>query len=65
MNIITKAKKSCIAYEKPPKKEPGRGRPAKKGSAVKLKELFLKESDSFRETTISARRPSLRFLRLV
>ncbi len=30
MNIITKAKKSCNAYEKPPKKKPSRGRPPKK-----------------------------------
>jgi len=52
MNIITKAKKSCNAYEKPPKKKPGRGRPPRKGSAVKLKELFSKESDSFQENTI-------------
>jgi cell division protein FtsB len=51
MNIITKAKKSCIAYEKPPEKKPGRGRPPKKGSSVKLKELFSKESSSFVETT--------------
>ena len=52
MNIITKAKKSCNAYEKPPEKKPGRGRPPKKGSAVKLKELFSRESASFQETTI-------------
>lgn len=52
MNIITKAKKSCNAYEKPPEKKPGRGRPPKKGGAVKLRELFLRESASFQETMI-------------
>lgn len=51
MNIITKAKESCNAYEKPPEKKPGCGRPPKKGNAVKLKELFFRESASFQETT--------------
>ncbi len=37
MHIVTKAKKSCTAFEKPPEKKPGRGRPAKKGETVKLK----------------------------
>ncbi len=30
-----------IINEKPPEKKPARGRPAKKGSAVKLKELLI------------------------
>lgn len=50
MHIVTKAKKSCVAYEKPPKKKPGRGRPAKKGNSIKLKALFTEKSDSFIET---------------
>ena len=40
MEIITKAKKSCTAFEKPPSRKPGRGRPPKKGAAVHL--LMLK-----------------------
>ena len=51
MEIVTKAKKSCVAYEHPPRKKPGRGRPPKKGRSIKLKELFSSESSSFMETT--------------
>ena len=51
MHIVTKAKKSCIAYREPSKKKPGRGRPRKKGEAVKLRELFTAKAESFRETT--------------
>lgn len=40
MEIVTKAKKSCTAFEKPGPRKPGRGRPPKKGAAVHLKELF-------------------------
>lgn len=52
MHIVTKAKKSCIAFEKPPEKKPGRGRPAKKGETVKLKELFTSKSAEFLDTTV-------------
>lgn len=51
MHIVTKAKKSCIAYEKPPENKSGRGRPAKKGAAVKLKDLFTSKANEFIETT--------------
>jgi hypothetical protein len=51
MHLVTKAKKSCMAYEQPPTKKAGRGRPPKKGAAVKLKELFTSKSDEFLETT--------------
>lgn len=51
MDLVTKAKKSCIAYELPPARKPGRGRPAIKGSSVKLKELFTTASEQFKETT--------------
>lgn len=50
MEIITKAKKSCTAFEKPAPRKPGRGRPPKKGAAVHLKELFISHKDQFRET---------------
>ncbi|MGL6108291.1 transposase [Romboutsia sp.] len=53
MNIVTKAKKSCIAYSPIFKQKPGRGRPAKKGETVKLKELFSVEKDAFIQTTVN------------
>ncbi|KXG76288.1 hypothetical protein [Thermotalea metallivorans] len=52
MQIVTKAKQSCVAYKKAPPKKPGRGRPPKKDEAVKLKNLFETKKDSFIETTI-------------
>jgi hypothetical protein len=51
MHLITKAKKSCRAYEQPKEKKSGQGRPAKKGDSVKLKELFSSKSSEFIETT--------------
>jgi len=52
MNIITKAKRSCIAYEQPPLKKVGRGRPAKKGPSVKLQRLFATKKDAFTTTQV-------------
>lgn len=41
IEVITKAKSNCIAYRRPYQKEKtGRGRPPKKGTAVKLSKLF-------------------------
>lgn len=53
MHILTKAKSNCVAYTKLiiPEK-PKRGRPRKKGDTVKLKELFITESESFTKTTL-------------
>ena len=50
MEIVSKAKKSCTAYEKPGPRRPGRGRPPKKGAAVHLKELFVSHKEQFQET---------------
>ncbi|RKI35802.1 transposase [bacterium D16-51] len=50
MEIVTKAKKSCTAFHKPGPRKPGRGRPAKKGAAVHLKELFVSQYGQFQET---------------
>lgn len=50
MEIVTKAKQSCTAFEKPGSRKPGRGRPPKKGSAVHLKELFVSRRSLFLET---------------
>lgn len=49
MEIITKAKKSCTAFEKPAPRKPGRGRPPKKGKTIHLKELFLSHKKLFQE----------------
>ena len=49
MDIITKAKKSCTAFEQPGPRNPGRGRPPKRGAAVHLKERFVTDKDKFRE----------------
>jgi len=52
MNIVTKAKKSCVAYHRPPAvKKEGRGRPPKKGSTVKLTDLFDSCASEFQKTT--------------
>lgn len=52
LEIVTKAKKSCTAFEKPAPKKPGRGRPPKKGAAVHLKERFVSHKERFQETRI-------------
>jgi hypothetical protein len=47
MNIVTKAKRNCVAYQLP-QSEPGkRGRPRKKGEAVKLFDLFSSGTELF------------------
>ena len=52
MEIVTKAKKSCTAFQKPGPRKPGRGRPPKKGAAVHLKELFISHKEQFRDAEI-------------
>ena len=52
MEIITKAKKSCTAFEKPGPRKPGRGRPPKKGATVHLKELFTSKAEEFQKVEI-------------
>ena len=48
LDIITRAKSNCIAYEKPePVTEKRRGRPRKRGNAVKLKTLFETRKEDF------------------
>ena len=63
MEIVTKAKKSCTAFEKPGPRRPGRGRPPKKGAAVHLKELFAACADRFQETTVElyGKKKSIRY----
>lgn len=52
LEILTKAKINCTAYEKAPKKKPGRGRPPMKGAAVHLKELFQSHIHLFQESSL-------------
>ncbi len=52
MEILTKAKRSCIAYEEVGSKKTGRGRPAKKGKSIRLMELFDQDSEQFLQTKI-------------
>jgi hypothetical protein len=49
--IVTRAKMSTIAYEKPSAQN-GRGRPRKKGESIKLKDLFESKSKNFTETKV-------------
>ncbi|WP_340019619.1 transposase [Paenibacillus sp. FSL H3-0457] len=53
MNLVTKAKSNVVAYEHPPAKKPGRGRPPKKGQPIKLKALFTTRAADFQTTTLS------------
>lgn len=50
LEIVTKAKKSCTAFEKPVPRKPGRSRPRKKGAAIHLKGLFTSHKARFVET---------------
>ena len=63
MEIVTKAKKSCTAYEKPGPRKPGRGRPPKKGAVVHLKELFISHKEQFQDAEIElyGKKESIRY----
>lgn len=63
MEIVTKAKKSCTAFEKPGPRRPGRGRPSKKGAVVHLKELFISHKEQFQEAEMElyGKRESIRY----
>ena len=63
MEIITKAKKSCTAFEKPGLRRPGRGRPPKKGAVVHLKELFVSHNEQFQQAELElyGKKESLRY----
>lgn len=63
MEIVTKAKKSCVAFQKPGPRKPGRGRPAKKGAAVHLKDLFNSHKEQFQEAEVElyGKKETIRF----
>ena len=52
LDILTKARLNCKAYEAAPKKKPDRGRPPKKGKTVYLKGLFDSCRPLFQESTL-------------
>ena len=52
LQIVTKAKKSAVAYEKPFEKTSKKGRPRKKGAKIKLKELFDTQKEDFKEIIV-------------
>jgi hypothetical protein len=49
LSIVSRAKMSTLAYNLPVQRK-GRGRPRKKGEAVKLKQLFDLEKENFTQT---------------
>ncbi|MBP2664967.1 MAG: transposase [Firmicutes bacterium] len=53
MHIVTKAKLSCCAFTRPSTAKAGRGRPRKKGAAVKLKTLFSTRASEFKSARVS------------
>lgn len=55
LTIVTKAKKNCTAYRLPLPKENGKkGRPRKKGEAIKLISLFHDPDIEFRKARVTA-----------
>ena len=52
MHIVTRAKMNAVAYERPVRKS-GRGRPPKKGKALKLAELFRTRAAEFQSVQVS------------
>ena len=54
LDVITRAKSNCAAYQKPEKETaPRRGRPRKKGETVRLKDLFASRQQDFVKATVS------------
>lgn len=53
LEIVTRAKRGCVAFMKPeiPEKR-GRGRPKKRGDAVKVFDLFETRKDEFKTITV-------------
>lgn len=52
LTIITKAKSNAIAYEDPAPRTGKKGRPQKKGNAIKLSSLFTEFASSFKQATV-------------
>ncbi len=66
IHLITRAKTNPVAYEDPPPKTGGRGRPSIDGAKLKLYELFAEMRNQFEEATVEMykRRKAVGFLKL-
>jgi hypothetical protein len=64
MHIVSKAKSNAVAYEPPSTTNKGRGRPRKKGAAVKLKSLFQSHAAAFQtaQVTMYGKEETVQFL---
>ncbi|MEI7028426.1 transposase [Paenibacillus sp. y28] len=64
MHLVTKAKANVMAYERPAEKKSGRGRPPKKGKAIKLKDVFATRAADFQTATVTlyGKEEALQFL---
>ena len=64
MHIVSKAKSNAVGYEHPSKEKKGRGRPRKKGVAVKLKSLFQSRAAEFQtaQVTIYGKEETVQYL---
>ena len=60
LQIVTKAKRNCVAYY-PPETKAGRGRPRKKGTAVKLFSLFASEQFLTAEISLYGKLEQVRY----
>ena len=54
IHVVTRAKSNVVAYEDPPPKTGGRGRPRKYGFKLRLMDLFETKAGDFEQTTIAA-----------
>jgi hypothetical protein len=54
LHIVTRAKSNVVAYEDPPTRYSGRGRPRKQGRKVALHTLFTTHGDAFETVTVVA-----------
>lgn len=55
LEVIARAKQNCVAFKLPERKS-GRGRPAKKGDKLILKDLFSADSTLFTKTVLESKR---------
>ena len=54
LDLITRAKNNCVAYDFPdPSGKPQKGRPREKGDAVKISSLFSTRSEEFKKAQVT------------
>jgi len=61
LQIVTKAKRNCVAYHPPEVKTKQRGRPRKKGAAVKLFDLFVSQQFLHAEISLYGKLEQVRY----